>query len=281
MDWSKAKSILIVALLLTNLLLGYVLLFNQDIVDATIEDDFIGKTIQRLKDKDIEVNTIIPKEKEELFGLVVEYEIQDPIELNNIFFAGRGDIEVKGEGLQIITHLDESLTILNDKLLIYENKASKNKYDIKSEEEAARLAMDFMEDRNISSSDMEISFVKKTGENYSIQFTKVFEENYIESTFTNFILDNRGVLKMERNWLNMKEIGTTPIQISSAPKSILALLSMREVYGKTISDISLCYYFDPKMQSFDINPIDTQQGTTIPAWRVQFEDGYKVIIDNH
>lgn len=281
MDWSKAKTILIVALLFTNLLLGYVLIFNQDVADATVQDEFIDRSIQLLNGKNIEVNTTIPTISEDLFGLVVEYEIQDPIELNNNFFQGQGSIEVKGEGLQIVSYEDETATILNDKLIIYEAKPSKKIYSISSEEEAADIARSFLTDRGISTSDMEISFVKKTGKQYNIEFTKLFNSNYIESTFTNVQLDNRGVVKMERNWLNMKELGTTPIEISSAPKSILALLSMKEVYGKTISDISLCYYFDPEMQSYDIDPIETQQGTTIPAWRVQFEDGYKVIIDNY
>lgn len=281
MDWSKAKTILIVALLFTNILLAYVLLFNQDVADATVQDEFIENSIQLLNKKKIEVNTPIPIISEDLFGLVVEYEIQDPIELNNNFFQGQGKIEVKGEGLQIISYKDESLTILNDKLIIYENNPWEKLYSIRSDEEAANLARAFLNDRGISTSDMEISFLKKSGNHYNIEFTKLFDNNYIESTFTNLQLDNRGVVKMERNWLNMKELGTTPIEISSAPKSILALLSMREVYGKKISDISLCYYFDPEMQSYDIDPIETQQGTTIPAWRVQFEDGYKVIIDNY
>lgn len=281
MDWSKAKTILIVALLFTNILLGYVLLFNQDIADATVEDDFIENSIQLLNKKNIDVNTLLPTTSEDLFGLVVEYEIQDPLEINNNFFQGKGNIEVKGEGLQIISYEDESLTIVNDKLIIYENKPREKVYAINSEEEAAGIARDFLNDRGISTSDMEISFAKKIGNQYDIEFTKLFDGNYIEATFTNLHLDNRGVVKMERNWLNMKELGTTPIEISSAPKSILALLSMKEVYGKTISDISLCYYFDPEMQSYDIDPIETQQGTTIPAWRVQFEDGYKVIIDNY
>ncbi len=281
MDWSKAKTILIIALLLTNFLLGYVLFFNENQVDATIKDDFIENTIQLLKGKSIEVNTEIPTITEDLFGLVVEYEIQDPINLNNNFFKGQGNIEVKGEGLQVVSYLDETITILNDKLVIYEANPKEKIYSISSKEEAANIARDFLSDKGISISDMEVSFVKESGDSYRLEFTKVFNDNYIESTFTNILLDDRGVLEMERNWLNMKEIGTIPIEISSAPKSILALLSMKEVYGKTITDISLCYYFDPKMQIYDINPEEAKQGTTIPAWRVQFEDGYKVIIDNY
>ncbi|TJX13149.1 hypothetical protein E9840_10630 [Tissierella creatinini] len=281
MDWSKAKTILIVALLLTNFLLGYVIFFKQDMVDATTDGEFIENTIKLLKEKNIELATTIPVETEDLFGLVVEYEIQDPVNLNNNFFDGNGSIDVKGEGLQEIKYLDKTITILNDKLIIYEANPRGEIYSIESEEEAEDIARGFLNENGISTSDMEISFVKKSGNSYNIEFTKVFNSHYIESTFTNLQLNNRGVIKMERNWLNMKEIGITPIEISSAPKSILSLLSKKEVYGKTISHISLCYYFDPKMQVYQFDPEETQQGTTIPAWRVQFEDGYKVIIDNY
>ena len=76
-------------------------------------------------------------------------------------------------------------------------------------------------------------------------------------------------------------MGDKPIEISSAPKSLLAVLGKEEVEGKTITDISICYYFDPQRQDYNDNPEEVQQGTTIPAWRIQFNDGYKIFVDNY
>ena len=128
---------------------------------------------------------------------------------------------------------------------------------------------------------MVLSHVKRVDNIYHLEFSKVFKERFLESAFTNIQLDDTGIKKLERLWLNVIEIGETPIFISSAPKSILGLLSMKEVYGKNIKDISLCYYFDPEKHDYIQNPLQAKQGRAIPAWRIQFDDGYKVFIDNY
>lgn len=95
------------------------------------------------------------------------------------------------------------------------------------------------------------------------------------------VIDNRGVASLERTWLNSLEEGEIPIYINTAPKAMLSLLSMEEVYGKTIEDISLCYYFEPENHEYLEQPNEARKGKTVPAWRVLFDDGYKVIIDNY
>lgn len=281
MDWSKAKTILIIALLITNSLLGYALYIEQDQEDATIEEKFIEESIKLLEKKDIKLDTEIPVYSANLLGLTVEYEIQEITFLNNEFFNGEGQVNSEGEGLFTITHDNETITVINDKLVIYEASPKKVIYDIRTREEAVKIAQDFLKNKGFSISDMALSFVRESKGVYNIEFTKIFDDNFLESTFTNIQLDNRGISKLERNWLNMKAVGTNPIHINTAPKSILALISKEEVYGKTISDISLSYYFDPEKHKYNINPGEAQQGTTVPAWRIQFSDGYKIIIDNY
>lgn len=281
MDWSKAKSILIVALIFTNILLGYVLFLDHNNIDTTIDDKFVNETIDILNDKNIKLNADLPLTNSSLFGLTVEYELLDSNLLNNNFFDGKGQIDLKGEGLLEISFEDELITVVNRKLIIYEFFSNEVIYDIKSEEQAIEIARNFLESKQFTLSDMKLSFIKMVDGVYNIEFTKMYDESYIEATFTNLQIDKSGVKKLERNWLNMKEVGTNLVQVSSAPKSILGLISMEEVYGKTITDISLCYYFDPEKQDYIENPGEAQQGSTIPAWRIQFDDGYKVFIDNY
>ncbi|WFA08294.1 hypothetical protein [Tissierella sp. Yu-01] len=281
MDWSKAKSILIIALIVTNVLLGYFLYINESNKDSTLEDDFIQEVVRLLENKDIRLETEIPKTNPSLLKLSVEYEIVKPETLNKNFFGENGVIETKGEGLIEIRHENELISVINEKLIIYEAKNQDVKYDITSEEEAIDIATNFLKDRNISLSDMKLSFVRVANGVYNLEFTKFFDESYLEATFTNVQVNNTGVIKLERNWLNTRDFGDKSIELSTAPKSLLALISMGEVYGKTIKDISLCYYFDPEKHGYNDNPREVQQGSTNPAWRIQFTDGYKVFIDNY
>ena len=281
MDWSKAKSILIIALIVTNSLLAYVLYSNQNNIDATTKTEFIAEAIEILNNKNIKVDKeILPTTMPILYGLTVEYELLDSNTLNDNFFEGNGKIDFKSEGLLEITNGNEILTLINNKLIIYESKSEEIKHDIKSEEQAVETAMKFLEDKKIHVSDMKLSLIKEVNGVYIMEFTKIYNDNYLESTFTNIQVDNTGVKKLERTWLNTKDVGANILNISSAPKSILALISMEEVYGKTVSDISICYYFNPEKQDY-VDPDKAQEGSVNLAWRIQFDDGYKVFVDNY
>lgn len=281
MDWSKAKTILIISFIIVNVLLALALINVEQEVETIVSEDFIEDSIRLLANKEISVATEIPREIPSLESLSVEYEIFTTSELNDKFFEDEGKISIKGEGLVEVQKDDERLTIYNNKLIIYESNKIGEARDLRTEDDALDVATDFLVDLEYDVSDMKLSFIKEREGRYYLEFSKVYNEKYLESTFTNIQLDNTGIRKLERQWLNVIEVGETPIFISSAPKSILGLLSMNEVYGKTIRDIALCYYFDPVKHDYIQNPHEAKQGKAIPTWRIQFEDGYKVFIDNY
>ena len=283
MDWSKAKTILIVSLIVVNSILGIAVFnANQDI-ETTVSEDFLEDSIRLLNNKDILVATEVPRDIPSLTSLVVEYETFKTSELNERFFEDSGKVSIRDQGLVEIQNEDGNrrLTILNEKYIIYEANNLDGDYSLNSNEDAIGMAREYLTSLKYDISDMKLSYIRKSEENYSIQFSKVYNEKFLESAFTNIQLDKTGIRKFERLWLNVIEEGEVPIFISSAPKSILGLLSMNQVYGKTIQDISLAYYFDPEKHNYIQDPLDAKQGRSIPAWRIQFEDGYKVFIDNY
>ncbi len=93
---------------------------------------------------------------------------------------------------------------------------------------------------------MELTFIKEENDTFYIEYSKLYNGVFVERAYTNFQIDGRGVKRFERVWLIVEDLGETEIYISTAPKAILALLDMEDVYGKTIENISLCYYFDPQ-----------------------------------
>ena len=281
MDWSKAKTILIISLIIVNIILGIAVFnINQDI-ETTVSEDFIEDSIRLLSNKDISVATEIPRKIPSLQGLIVEYETFKTSELNERFFDSKGKVSIKGDGLVEIQDVNEKLTILNDKLIIYESNKLDKTNQINTNDDAINMATNFLNKLEYDTTDMKLSYIREIEGRFYLEFSKIYNEKYLESAFTNIQLDNTGIRKFERLWLNEIEVGDTQIFISSAPKSILGLLSMNEVYGKTIQDISLCYYFDPEKHEYIQNPLDAKQGRAIPAWRIQFDDGYKVFIDNY
>ena len=277
MDWSKAKTILIVAFLITNILLGAVLLSSERKVETATKEGFIEDVTKLLNKKNIFIDTEISRENPSLNTLTVEYEILDAYEVNKDYFNGEGKIEAKDQSVTGIIYNDEFVLIENKKLLTYENKSQEEKYKDLNEEQAKTIALEFLQDKKYDTSDMLLYYTKKQDDGYHLEFSKIYKDRYLERANTIVEVDSRGVRKLDRIWLNTLDEGETPIYISTAPKAILSLLSMEEVYGKTIKDISLCYYFDPVGSDYK----NAKRGNALPAWRVLFEDGYKIIIDNY
>lgn len=281
MDWSKAKTILIVAFLITNMILALVLFSNEKQEDSTIKDSFIEDVVNILEKKDIFVDTEISKEMPTLNSLTVEYEMLDSNKVNKDFFSDQGRIELKEKDIVEISKDNEIVTISSNKILEYKNNNEKPTYKEMTEEKAENIALEFLKEKNYKTSDMKLSFIREEDNAYILEFSKVYNERYLEIAYTTIEVDNTGVKTLERLWLNPLSEGDTPIYISTAPKAILDLLSIEEVYGRTIVDISLCYYFEPNKQDYIEEPTEARKGKSIPAWRVLFQDGYKVVIDNY
>ncbi|WP_409227327.1 two-component system regulatory protein YycI [Gudongella sp. SC589] len=279
MDWSKAKTILIVALLVTNIFLAYFLYGAQDTGNAVLDPEFIQETEDLLGRNGIVLQTEIPTKTQQLYNLTVEYEIMQPGRINESFFGSEGTIN-RSEGAVVeIDNGKEEVTVINEKLMIYENSGEEAVNSIEDIEQAVDLALGFLQERGYETQDMGLSYWRETETGYYLDFTKTFQDSYIELSYTLFRIENGNIVRMERTWLNTKEIEQTDYKIVPAPKAILELLSMGDASNKTITDITLCYYFDPEKQEYLDDYQQAKEGRAVPAWRVQFKDGYKVILD--
>lgn len=285
MDWSKAKTILIIALIIVNLIVGSLFLIEKKEERSQEFDE--SEVISKLNQKGIELDVDIPTGKNELKGLVVEYELYDADDINKRFFGGKGSINYINEDLFEVTQQEETVTVINGKLLIYEKEETEteeNTYKILIDssdplKRANEIAMKFMEERGFFTEDMKLTFLNLTEEGYYLTYSNIYDGNYIESSFTTVEIRNEKVFKMERTWLDVKQIEDVVLKTIPAKKALLELLMKEEVYGKRITDISICYYFDPEKQDYFSKYKEIVEGKTIPAWRVQFSDGYKIILD--
>lgn len=283
MNWSKAKTILIIAFLVTNALLAIVLYSEGNQEVSTTKESFIEDVIDILEKKDISLNTDIPDEMPSLNTLTVRYEMLDRFDVNKRFFDGKGDIEKINDDKFTISKDDETVTIENNKKLKYKNLRKSNGYDDLDKDRAKEMVNSFLEKRGYDTTEMML-WRLELDENlnmYRMKYSKIYDERYLETAYTNVLLDREGVIELERLWLVPVSEGETPIYINTAPKALLDLIGNEKVYGKTISDISLCYYFDPKKDQYIEEPEETKEGKSIPAWRIIFEDGTKTIIDNY
>ena len=147
MDWSKAKTILIIAFLITNILLIIVLFSSEKHIETTTEEEFVQDVIRLLNKKSIFVDTEIPKDIPSLNTVTVEYEIINTNEINMKFFNGEGKITADGLDIVDIFYEEEHIIITNQKRLLYKNNNEINKYPELNEDKAKTIALEFLEDK--------------------------------------------------------------------------------------------------------------------------------------
>lgn len=281
MDWSKAKNILIIAFIIMNILLGYNLYMNKQIDEKLVSEELIESTMRLLNEKGIGIKTEIPRTIEGVPSLTVDYENSDINSLNNQFFEGRGEIyKVDRDSIKVSYEEEEVLYKENKKLIYKSNKIEAESGKTPEELEVAiKIAKDFIRDRGFEVLDMKLTHSSIEDESYNLIFSKIYNDIYVEDSYTRFVIDSSGVREMERVWLRVVKEGENPIYPESAPKALLELITREEAYNKNIVDINLCYYFNLDDSEFG-EDLDVRKGRAMPTWRIQLDDGQKIIVDN-
>lgn len=273
MDWSKAKNILIIAFIITNMILGLVLINKNNDIN-TSNEEFVNDVKNKLNEKGITIETDIPSKTPSQPMLTIEYEVYNLEEIANYLFDDYITRDIHGN-LEYVSDNKILTTNNNDKKLIYENPNNEIIYSDLNEEKIEKIAKEFIENINLDTKDYRLGHYFVNNEGYNVGYIKVYGDKFVEETYMNFVIDNRGVKNFERFWVHSKGLNEKKMDVKEASSALLKLLSDSENYNKIITDISLCYYFD----NSSVNLKDTIKGQGEPAWRVKFNDGSVKILN--
>lgn len=283
MDMSKAKNILIIAFTIINIFLALELkdLKTQYKDEGlVINDKLIEDVVSLLAKKDINLNTDIPKDTPTMNTISIEYEKYDPKTIAEIFFDDYSQKEQ--EEVIYFRDNDKILTVTNNKkTIIYEDLSEKNK--LNNEEISKQIAIDsansFIKNKNFSTEDYELSSIKEEDGIYKLEYNKIYKGIEVEESYMKIEVNKSGVIHFERYWISNITENRSTSTISSASKALLRILTKQDYYGKTIESINLCYYFNInnyKNKSFK----DTRGGNANPAWKIIFDDGSKLYLED-
>ncbi|SCG84462.1 hypothetical protein DW1_2902 [Proteiniborus sp. DW1] len=273
MDWSKAKNILIVAFIITNIFLAYVLINSRNTNAPLVGDNFINDVRAVLLEKNINIAVDIPKDIPSMPLYKIKYEVYDSQDIISNFLGSKYSKETINDS-DFYTNGNENLSIRNDNEIIYENANIVSVYDNLTQTMAENIAKEFIQDKGFLADDYKLSVISNDDDVYFIEFTKFIDGFYFEKSYMRFTISSTGINKFERYWIESAESDdSTTLTIMSAPRALLKLLAMEEAYGKTIEKISICYYLDPSS--------NTIGGKATPAWRVIFNDGTKIFLEDN
>ncbi|WP_077074739.1 two-component system regulatory protein YycI [Aedoeadaptatus urinae] len=277
MNWEKAKTVLIVALLITDVFLAGVLYMDRRRVEPQENAAaFHRETKEMLADAGIKVEAEIPKDGETLPVLDVAFETETPEDLNERFFHGKGEIDDRGDDEAVIATARAKLKVLDNRRFIYEADGTSNAFLEKDEAEEKALA--FLKERGFATDDMHLYYSETAGNRRRLVFTKTYKKNYVESAYTEVKMIGDRVIYMDRMWIDVLDETREREALPMATQSLLRLLSHKSLKGRTIKKIDPCYYFNPKEQGAVENLSHGTRGYATVAWRMELDGGEELVL---
>lgn len=234
MDWTKAKSILIAALVVTNLILVATYVFQNKSFEND-EEEMQDVTIKLLAEKNIYVETEIPKEHQRMPKLTVQYD-----KMNK---------DVINEQLENQSPLDEAE---------------------QTDDEFIAVTKAFIENCGLMTENVTFDHIERTDSQVSVFYKNyingiAIEESYIICTFKDGIITD-----FKRFWLNPVEVNDIKKEVIPAVAALIKFMSESTEADKIyVQNISLVYWLDS--DAFDAESPVTD--TAFPAWKITYNHG--------
>ena len=238
MDWTKAKNIIIAALLITNLILiGSLVgkhLYNEEIQRVEIAD-----TISVMESRNIYFEAKLPEKPGNHPILYVEYDTIDPEKINESIAnqAGLGSNEI--------------------------TEASIKQY-----------VVDFLKSASIYSKNLMLQSISNKDGVYYLEYKNMVGKFPLEDSYIKCSVKNGKIENFHRVWLKPLEFGKNKravMDVSSALVRFMNALQKEQANGEkiTITKMELVYWLDTS--AFDLNsPISD---TAFPSWKITYNNG--------
>lgn len=279
MNWSKTKSILIIALLITNaVMLWYLytqkrLQDNHSISDAMVYQDVL--TV--LKDRNIQVAFKgIPK-TEGIQAVEASYQTYDLEALVPRFLIGESTLN--SEGTEAHT-LQGNLRIIDGIRLVYENRDLDESSNPPAEEEALEMARKFLSTHGYQVDENTIlSSVRVVGKDIEVVFNQQTSHRLIENGVMRLVVADQGIKSFERTWLRILKVREMTYEVIPPGRALLKLSETipdepTAAQPVVITGMTLGYKLDT-----DALNADVLSGDLSPYWRFTTRNGITYSIE--
>ena len=235
MDWAKAKTIMIIALLATNLILliSYGILQNPALQKNN--DLYQIETMDLLEKNKIFVNTSIPEHKEKMPVLFVRYDQQEEEKLQMALSA------------QVV-------------------KKEDGDPGAAAREQAEQLIL------QLGWLDQSVVFseIRKEGNGYLVRYHNQIDGLPLEESRLDVTVVRGRVTEVDRSWLLPLGYGEGRKEIMTAATALLKLISNKEKDQRIdVEEIQLVYWLDPA----GFGAVNTVTDTAFPAWKITDRQG--------
>jgi len=273
MNWNKTKTILIIALLITNaVMLGYLYSEKRLQNNPVVSDRMVYQDVLTvLKARNIHVAFQEMPETEGIQAVEAAYQTYDLTALAPRFLKGKFELnpgETKARSGQ------ETLEVLEGIRLLYENKGLPPSVKIPAEEEALDMARKFLAAHDYAVDENTIlSSVKIRENDLEVVFGQQASHRQIENGVMRLVVSDQGVRSFERTWLKILKVREMTYDIIPPGRALLKLSELvadEQESGQptVITAMTLGYKLDTDALNADI-----QSGDLSPYWRFTTRSG--------
>lgn len=246
MDWTKAKTILIIALLLTDLLLGGMYLYQDMHRKAPIENE-IENTLEVLANRSIYVDAEIPERVPKMPVLFVKHSETNTDRVEQVLY-----------------------------------EAAENRKSPMTEKDLKTLCKDLLQKCGYDFDTLVYDSCSIEGEQAVVVYKNVYDGIPVEESSVIFQIEDGKVVSMERIWLEPVGYGKMKQKITMPTDALIQFMSeeasRREENAEEeeirIEKIDLVYWLDSS-----IGARDSVEDTALPAWRLTYNGGQVTFIE--
>ena len=295
MDWSKAKNLLIIAFILTNIFLVYNIrsetLRHNDI--QTAGSKYLDDVEQHLQDNGINIDTHIPEETVSLPMLVVKYKNFDSDKVAKTLLGKDYNKKTEAFGSndlkrEVFSKGNKKLIIEGNKRLIYKNMNDDEQDYTLDEETVMKMGDNFLKQYKLMKDDIVLDQIYYGTEEhidnepvYKLIYNQTYKNKFLGESYIHVYINNRGVIAVEAMLLEYEKTQQQRKKIIPATEALMKSMGIiLEENEKPIfiKGIEVGYYFSPAYYTeSDWKEIDS--GTALPSWKITIQNGKTYFIE--
>jgi regulatory protein YycI of two-component signal transduction system YycFG len=273
MDWSRIKTTLILALILTNVILGTFVWVGLD-RNKQSEKHELDSILTILKSQNISIDTAEVAIPEEMPVLEATYQLYDLEAIAEILYLD-DYYEVNGSYVDSRSKLE----VFNKNTLIYQVLDAIIAEEI-APEEALEIAEAFLDHIGFNSTEKVLDAINTEDDETVVTFAHTIDGQFVNGSFMSLRIKGKEVVFFERQWLSVEKVTSRSVKLiplSKAFYSLVGEVNKVRTDQRTpieISSFELGYVMDQKI--FDTK---IQSGEAFPYYRFITSSGLKIYVE--
>ncbi len=268
MDWSRVKTILIIALLFTNAIIVLFIVYDGNAVKSMPELRQQQLINQILVDKNIENQ--VPDDAlgaESMPQMMAGYQVYDlPILAEKLL----GDYAIN-DGVYVS---DEYLLSFKENTLYIVKRRYGGLTEGFTTRRAQEIAAQFIENGLGLANDYKLKEMTETERGIQIDYVQMYGDYFIGDTAMRLLVDADGVVEFERKWMLLQAPEKRAHGIKQYSQALFSALDQLEDYAPTtIKSVDLGYRLEKTVFGYDV-----KSGDALPYYRFTLVDGAQLFV---